>query len=76
MAFDCIFNEQGIFNFIYYFPRAGVYIYATDVCYRRLGTLEGKKLSIIWLHIDYYDHPIPTRAYTSLVAGIAKSTVL
>lgn len=45
-------------------PRAGVCVYVRDdVCVRRLGSLEGRDLSIIWLRVNCDDHP---RVYACL----------
>ena len=42
-------------NFV---PRAGVCVYVgEDICVSRLGSLEGRDLSIIWLRVDCDDHP-------------------
>ncbi|CAK1584849.1 unnamed protein product [Parnassius mnemosyne] len=39
-------------------PRAGVCVYVReDICFRRLGSLEGTDLSILWLRVDSDDHP-------------------
>ncbi|CAF4954300.1 unnamed protein product [Pieris macdunnoughi] len=39
-------------------PRAGVCVYVReDICSRRLGTLEGRDLSNLWLRVDCDDHP-------------------
>ncbi|CAK1588496.1 unnamed protein product [Parnassius mnemosyne] len=39
-------------------PRAGVCVYVReDICFRRLGSLEGTDLSILWLRVDSNDHP-------------------
>ncbi|XP_045500068.1 uncharacterized protein LOC123697570 [Colias croceus] len=53
-------------------PRAGVCAYVReDICCRRLGTLEGEDLSIIWLHIDCGDHP---RVYACLYRSHSGNT--
>ncbi|CAH4030153.1 unnamed protein product [Pieris brassicae] len=39
-------------------PRAGVCVYVReDICSRRLGSLEGRDLSSLWLRVDCDDHP-------------------
>lgn len=45
-------------------PRAGVCVFVRDdICVRRLSSLEGKDLSIIWLRVDCDDRP---RVYACL----------